>query len=309
MESEKELLLETEQDTEQEEQDETEKEESEDSQDADESEAEEKEESETEEEKDEKADTKAEKRINKLTAINKSLQEQLKEAKDALDEAKESLDRKDKALEEERKDIYSKFEYIHTRNGKQMSELSDDEFDQLVDELYAHPDSAEGKKLLAECRAQRKLGKPLLKKQEEVEAGEQQLWEYEWGIITKAVLDEETGNPELKKHVEKLASEIAPIFQKRKADKELGILYRQLTEGGVDAKMKHLTRLMKKMNLFTLIQPADVEAQATTSKGKKAPVTTKEKTFTRAQIAAMSAEEFEKNEGAIDKAMKAGRIK
>lgn len=264
------------------------------------------EEAESEEEKDDKADTKAEKRINKLTAINKSLQEQLKEAKDALDEAKEVLDRKDKALTEEKQAFTAGFETTWTKNGKQMYELTEDEFDDVIDSILSNDEP--DKKLLAEIRAQRRQGRPLLKKQLEVETGEQQLWEYEWGIITKAMLDEETGNPELKKHVDKLAAHIAPIFHKRKEDKELAILYRQLTEGGVDAKMKHLTRLMKKENLFKLIQ-SDVELPATTGKGKKAPAATKEKTFTRAQIAAMSAEEFEKNEAAIDKAMKKGRIK
>lgn len=306
MDNEKELLLETEEVIEEQAQDETEKEESEDSQEADKADAEEAE-SDSEEESG-KADTKAEKRINKLTAVNKSLQEQLKEAKDALDEAKEALDRKDKALSEEKQAFQAGFENIWTKNGKQMFELTEEEFDEVVDACLANPDPEKGKQLLVECRAQRRQGKPLLKKQEEVEQGEQQLWEYEWGIITKAMLDEETGNPELKKHVEKLASHIAPVFHKRKEDKELGILYRQLTEGGVEAKMKHLTRLMKKMDLFNLIQ-ADVEIPATTGKGKKAPASTKEKTFTREQIAKMSAAEFEKNEAAIDKAMAQGRIK
>ena len=67
-------------------------------------------------------------------------------------------------------------------------------------------------------------------------------------------------------------------------------------------------KLMKKLDLFKLVQ-TDVETPATIGTGKKNPAVTKEKTFTRAQIAAMSAAEFEKNEAAIDKAMAAGRIK
>jgi len=307
MENEKELMteddqqvteLETESEKEEEPQEETEKESEETP------EAEEK-----DEEENPKADPKAEKRINKLTAINKSLQEELAKAKEALEEAKETLDRKDKALSEEKASYAQGFEFIYTKNGKQMFELTEDEFDAVIDECLSNPDVEQGKKLLAECRAQRKLGKPIQQKQAEVEKGEQELWEYEWGLITKAVLDEETGNPELKKHVDKLANQIAPIFLKRKEDKELGLLYRQLTEGGIDAKMKHLTRLMKKLDLFKLIQE-DAPTPETIGKGKKTPVSAgKEKVFTREQIAKMSLEEFEKNEAAIDKAMAEGRVK
>ena len=305
MDTEKELLLEAEE-VKQEQTDETEKAESEEAEGA-EKPAEETEKAESEEDEG-KADTKAEKRINKLTAIKKSLEEQLKEAKEALDEAKEALDRKDKALTEEKQAFEFGFENIWTRNGKKMFELTEKEFDEVVDACLANPDPEEGKKLLAECRAQRDQGKPLLKKQEEVEKGEQQLWEYEWGLITKAVLDEETGNPELGKHIDKLRSHIAPVFLNRKEDKELGILYRQLTEGGVDAKMKHLKRLLEKLDLYKLIE-SDIETPTTIGQGKKAPASTKQKTFTRDQIAKMSAAEFEKNEAAIDKAMAEGRIK
>lgn len=264
-------------------------------------------------EKGDKADTKAEKRINKLTAINKSLQEELAKAKEILEEAKETLDRKDKALAEEKASLGQQFETLWTKNGKTMAEMTEEEFDAVIDECLGNADIEQGKKLLAECRAQRKAGKPIQQKQEALDKGEQELWEYEWGIISKAVLDEEIGNPELKKHFDKLKAEIVPVFQKRKEDRETGILYRQLVDGGVEAKMKHLTRIMKKLNIYKLIEQDDTTQQQTTgtiSKGKKSPALSGgPKTFTRAQIEAMSAAEFEKNEAAIDKAMRENRIK
>src|ERR1044072_7233634 len=131
-----------------------------------------------------------------------------------------------------------------------MYEMDQDAFDDLVGSYLGAADRTEDpekrREFMAtarEMRTQRKLGQPLAKKQETIEASESEVWLAEWGLISKALLDEENGNPELGKHLTELQKLIAPIFENRKKDDDARFLYRKLADGGVDAKLKHVLRI------------------------------------------------------------------
>lgn len=283
-------------------------------------ETEESEEEESEEDKEEsesKPKDKTQKRIDQLTAAKKTLEEQLTESKEALDDARE----KNKFLEDElakTKQSYGQnVSNLWTRNGKHMYELTNKEFSEVVDMLVSSAEASQTEderkqwmKQLKECNLLRNSGQDIAEQEAHIEANEQSLWEYEWGLVSKALLEEA---PQLKAHAEKLNKLIVPIFLNRKKDNEAKFAYRKLAEGGVDAKFKHVVSLMKKEGIYDAVEKEDYKTSPnpgkTVGKGAKSPVKGETKTFTRAQIAKMSLAEFEKNEAAINKAMSKGLIR
>lgn len=279
------------------------------------------EESESEEEDKEESDPqpkdKTQKRIDQLTAAKKTLEEQLTESKEALEEARE----KTKFLEDEllkTKQAYGQgVSNLWTKNGKHMYELTVTEFSEVVDMLLSNAEASQTEderrqwmKQLKECNLLRNTGQDIAAQEASIANNEQSLWEYEWGLVSKALLEEA---PQLSAHAEKLNKLIVPVFLNRKKDNDAKFLYRKLAEGGVEAKFKHVVALMKKEGIYDAIEKEDYKASPnpgkTVGKGAKSPTQGETRTFTRAQIKKMSVAEFERNEAAINKALSKGLIR
>ena len=256
-----------------------------------------------------KPKNKTQQRIDQLTAVRKTLEQELTESKEALEEARE----KTKFLEDELVKAKQSYEQsvsnLWMRNGKHMYELTEAEFDEVVDICLGNGE--EGIQQLKECHQLRKMGRSIQQEEAKIENAEAELWSHEWAVVSKALFEEA---PKLKAHAEKLHKIIAPIFYNRKKDNEAKFTYRKLSEGGVEAKFKYVIALMKKEGIYDAIEMEDYTKSpapgSSAGKGKKSPLTTSEtKTFTRAQIEKMSLAEFAKNEKAIDKALSKGLIR
>jgi len=280
-------------------------------------ESEEESEGEEGEKADDKPKDKVQKRIDQLTAAKKSLEEQLSESKEALEEARE----KGKFLEDEltkaKQSYGTGVSNLWTKNGKHMYELTNKEFGDVVDMLVSAAENSqteaerkEWMQQLKECNILRNSGQGIAEQEAQILQSEQDLWEAEWGLVSKALLEEA---PQLKAHAEKLNKLIVPIFLNRKKDNDAKFTYRKLAEGGVDAKFKHVVALMKKEGIYDAVQKEDYKKSpnpgATVGKGSKSTTSSETKTFTRAQIAKMSLAEFTKNEAAINKALAKGQIR
>jgi hypothetical protein len=257
---------------------------------------------------------KTQKRIDKLTAVKKSLEEAVNERQDQLDKAIDRIKFLESELEKDKQSFGRGVTQIYTWNGKQMYELSEEEFDEVVDTCLSADDPKAARQQLEECRKLRRQGKPLLEQQNEVEAEQQKVWMAEWKFVTDELLKV---IPELKDYVGPLSNEIGPIFDKRNTDKKAAFLYQLLTDGKsekrVQSKLKYVNELMDELGISKKLQlqhyANDRPAPGSTVGKGKAPVTSKTPSFTRKQIEAMTLEQFEKYEAQIDAAQKAGRIR
>lgn len=271
------------------------------------------------EQADGKPKDKTQKRIDQLTAAKKTLEEQLTESKGALDEARE----KNKFFEDELEKAKQSYgqgvgvRNVWTSGGKQIYELTVKEFSDLVASFLHEAEKAktdeeyrEAMLRLKECNILRNSDQGIPEQQAQINQSEQDLWEVEWGLVSKALLEEA---PQLKAHAEKLNKLIVPIFLNRKKDNDAKFTYRKLADGGVDAKFKHVVALMKKEGIYDTVQKEEYKKTpnpgATVGKGSKSTTSSETKTFTRAQISKMSMAEFTRNEAAINKALAKGQIR
>lgn len=260
---------------------------------------------------------KTQKRIDQLTAAKKTLEEQLTESKEALDQARV----RSKFFEEKlakAEQAYSKgVSQAWTFKGKDIYQLTNREFEEAIDMLLTGAEASqteaerkEWMQQLKECNILRGRGQDIAEQKDKVDQNEQALWEYEWGLVSKALLEKA---PQLKEHAIKLNKLISPIFLNRKKDDDAEFAYIELAKGGVSAKFRHVVELMKREGIYDEIQKEDYKKTPnpgnTVGKGSKSTTGSETKTFTRAQIAKMSLAEFERNEKAINKALSKGQIR
>lgn len=250
---------------------------------------------------DEKASV--QKRINKLTAKITNLEKENADLKEEIAFEQSKINDK---VEKVRKSLpdhkYKK------ASGEVVSvyDLTDREFNKVVKEsLETGLEPAVLSQIIADRDVFIEQAEPLAEKQGKVNTDRQKVWDAEWNEVETLLVGDtkelEKQLPAIKKHIsEKLEKSI--YWQEK------------LYNGGIREKIKFSLKALDELGLSDLVEAEIYEQDrpapaAPVGTGKSNKVTTaKAPTFTRAQIAKMSLEEFEKNRAAIDAAHKAGRV-
>lgn len=245
-------------------------------------------------------DQKIEKRISSLTAKLKAKDEELAEARERISDL-------EKNVEEEHQYVISKLPAWEIK-GRSIYEMSNDEFDDAVDFIYELDIPAEEKrdrvKTAREARREYfKQVQPIALENQQVTKEAETLWQKDWTTVETELLEM---YPEIQGDIPRVKEYIQKELQKRP------LLVKRLRQNIVQ-KFKYTLDVLKELGIDKKLEQEeyakDTAPGLKAGKGKASPSKSKTPTFTRAQIGKMSLADYEKNEKAIDAALKAGRIR
>ena len=268
-------------------------------------------------ETDENAESDAEKPQGSLDVAQKSLEEELGKVREDLAEAKARTEFLEGELDKARQEYGNNTSQLWTYQGKHIYELTDKEYEQALDLLLEGANNADTDQSrrgylnqIRDCQKLRHAGATLNYQEAVIEGREIDQWNKEWGIVETALLKEYPG---LKAHVQTIGERIVPIFKNRKTDSDSRFLYRKLTDGfrgkdSVEEKFRHAVKVIKELGL---LKELDIKGGSVPTIGKATQnkVSGSSQKFTREQIEKMSLEEFERNEKAINEALRKRKIR
>jgi len=245
------------------------------------------------------------KRIHKLTAQKKDLEEELKEARDEIDSLSKEIELRESKIFEAAQG--------YTYHGVYFNKMSKSDFNRLKYEVVEGMDISGQEKiqLLRELERQRsdyeEKMKPLQQQASALAEKKKTQWHKEWKEVEKILY---AAAPEAKKH----STEILQALTERIGKDQFleDILFR----GGVKRKLKETLAVMSELGISDDVEKESyrkARPSLAVPVGKKHGGQTPKKSgapsFTREQIEKMTLEEYNRNEGAINKAHQAGRIR
>lgn len=260
------------------------------------------------EDDEEKADG-AQKRINKLVAQKKALEEKLQDSEAELSRERKRREEDWEYLQEQVKSAQGEISDPITYNGKPMYLLDDEEFSRVEDEVIDGANESHLKALKVARQQRREYLKsvsPYLKDIQETRESIETNFKAELKEIGEALV---SINPEYSEYFEDIQKSIDKELKNPLKSKRWIFGTLQDKAYYVDKITEELGIKQKLENKLYAAERPKPSAPVSTGKVKKSnPAGIKTQTFTREQIKRMPLDEFLKHESEIDKATREGRV-